>query len=67
MLSADRRRGGEAITEELTQRSKKGLVDNLTTKDGCKHGGGLRNQHIGDATITPQVKPRQRPMKRSPG
>ena len=62
MLGADRRRGGEAITEELTQRSKKGLVDDLTTKDGCKHGGGPRNQHIGDATITPEVKARQRPM-----
>jgi hypothetical protein len=60
MLSADRRRGGEAITEELTQRGEQGLVDNLTTKDGCRHGGGPRNQHIGDATIIPQVKPRQR-------
>src|ERR1700740_2719258 len=44
MLGANRRRGGEAIAEVLTQRGEKGLVDNLTTKDGCKHGGSRRHR-----------------------
>ena len=38
-------RGGEAITEELAKLGEQGLVDRLTMKGECGHGGGRKIDH----------------------
>jgi hypothetical protein len=39
-------RGGEAITEELAKLGEQGLVDWLTMKGECRHGGGRKTRKL---------------------
>src|SRR6266853_6663251 len=60
VLGADRRRGGEAIAEQLAQRGQQRLVDRLTMKRRCGHCGSQGDRSLnGISSITPRVELRQ--------